>query len=274
MIDVHTHPCGLRDKEAYQSFQDSGQIPERVLAPYLEAMRDVDKAVVLALWAPRNGIEASNAFAAAVVQQAPSKLVGFASVDPCDPGAIPQLESAVRDLGLRGLKLGPIYQRFAPDDLQLWPFYQKVQDLRIPIMWHQGASYLMPDGSLADARAILLDRVACSFPEIRMVIAHFGFPWPSDVIALLRKHPNVYTDISALYDRPWFLYNALVNALEYGAQDKVLFGSDYPPATPRKTALALRRINDFTAGTGLPRVPETVIEAIIERDSLEVLGVG
>jgi uncharacterized protein len=274
MIDVHTHPCGLRDKEAYRSFQHSGRIPDRVLARYLEDMCDVDKAVVLALWAPSSGIEASNAFAAALVQQAPSRLVGFASVDPCDAEAIPQLESAVRDLGLRGLKLGPIYQRFAPDDPQLWPFYQKVQELRIPIMWHQGASYLMPDGSLADARPILLDRVACSFPEIPMVIAHFGFPWSSDVVALLRKRPNVYTDISALHDRPWFMYNALVSAVEYGAQDKVLFGSDYPAATPRETALALRRINDLTVGTGLPRVPETVIEEITERDSLQVLAIG
>ncbi len=274
MIDIHTHPCSLRDKEAYRYFENSGHVPARVLTPYLEHIRSVDRAVVLALWAPSSGIEASNEFVAAVVQHAPSKLVGFASVDPCDPGAIPQLQRAVRDLGLRGLKLGPIYQRFVPDDPKLWSFYEKVQELHIPIMWHQGASFLMPDGSLPDARPILLDRVASAFPEIRMVIAHFGFPWPSDVVALLRKHPNVYTDISALYDRPWFLYNALVSAIEYGVQDKVLFGTDYPGITPGETALAIRRLADLTRGTGLPMVPKPVIEGIVERDSLQVLGIA
>ena len=38
------------------------------------------------------------------------------------------------------------------------------------------------------------------------------------------------------------------------------------------TAAGLRAINRFTEGTALPRVPEEVIEEIIGRDSLELLG--
>ena len=91
---------------------------------------------------------------------------------------------------------------------------------------------------------------------------------------MLRRHPNLYTDISVLADRPWFLYNALVDALEYGAQDKILLGSDYPAFTARQTVDALRKINDFARGTSLPTVPQRVIEEIIERDSLALLNIA
>ena len=99
-----------------------------------------------------------------------------------------------------------------------------------------------------------------------------GHPWIAETIVLIRKHPNLYADISALHYRPWQFYNGLVLALEYGVEDKLLFGSDWPFATPVETEAGLRSINRFTEGTALPRVPQDVIERIIGRDSLELLG--
>src|SRR6476620_4092703 len=40
----------------------------------------------------------------------PDRFQGWCSVDPNDPACIEQLEHCVTNLGLRGLKLGPIYQ--------------------------------------------------------------------------------------------------------------------------------------------------------------------
>ena len=274
MIDVHTHPCRLQDTEAYETFQESGEIPERVLAPYFEAIEPVDKAVALAFWAPQIDFRASNDFVAAIVDQVPDRLVGFASVHPVEPGAVTEIERAILELGLKGVKLGPIYQDFDPHNRALWPLYRRIEELGVPMMWHQGTSFMVPQGPLECARPFLLDRIAREFPGIKMVIAHFGYPWSREVVALIRKHPNLYTDLSALKTRPWFLYNALIDALEYGAEGKVLFGSDYPAYTAAETAEALRQINAFTEGTALPRVPEDVIEAIIERDSLALLGIA
>ena len=183
------------------------------------------------------------------------------------------MDEAIGGLGLQGLKLGPIYQHFSPDDPAYWPLYERVQELDIPIMWHQGTSFMVPEGPLEDSHPYRLDKIARAFPEIKMVIAHFGYPWPREVVALLRRHPHVYTDISVLANRPWFLYNALIDALEYGAEDKILFGSDYPAFTAQETALALKTINDFARGTSLPTVSRKVINEIIERDSLALLGI-
>lgn len=273
MIDIHTHPCSLTDRSVYDHFSVSGEIPEAALVSFWEAVRDVDRAVVLALWAPASGIEVSNEFVAAIVRQAPARLVGFASAEPISRDAIPQLENAVRELGMRGVKLAPIYQHFAPDDPRVWPVYAWIQDAGLPIMWHQGASFLAPDGPLEEALPHRLDKVARAFPRIKMVIAHFGYPWSGEVVAMLRKHRNLYTDVSVLANRPWFLYNALIAALEYGVQDKILLGSDYPALTATQTAAALRQINKLVWGTGMPTVPERVIEDIISCNSLAVLGI-
>ena len=91
-------------------------------------------------------------------------------------------------------------------------------------------------------------------------------------LAFLGEHPHVYADISAQFYRPWSYYNAFRLASEWGAMGKLLFGSDLPVATPEETMDALWRVNDLTAGTRLPRVPEAELEGILHRDSLALLG--
>jgi predicted TIM-barrel fold metal-dependent hydrolase len=119
----------------------------------------------------------------------------------------------------------------------------------------------------------MLDKVARTFPGLKMVIAHFGFPWVREVVALLRKRENVYTDVSALSERTWVLYNALVDSVQYGADDKVFFGSDFPGPTPEQMQEALYKASSIPEGTHLPALPRKVIDAIVNRNPLEVLGI-
>jgi hypothetical protein len=88
----------------------------------------------------------------------------------------------------------------------------------------------------------------------------------------VRKHPNLYTDMSAVHPRPLQFYLAMMSAVEYGIGDKILFGTDYPFTTVEASLNGLRTINRVAEGTGLPRVPEEVIEGIIHRDTLALLG--
>ena len=107
-----------------------------------------------------------------------------------------------------------------------------------------------------------------------MVIAHLGHPWINETLVLIRKHRNLYADISALYYRPWQFYNALVAAMEYGVLHRLLLGSDYPFTTPLETIEALRVVNRMVENTNLPRIPEAAIEQMIHRDTLSLLGIG
>jgi len=143
----------------------------------------------------------------------------------------------------------------------------------LPIMIHVGTSFVQ-FGPLIHSRPILIDEVARRFPELRIVMAHLGHPWEGETIAVIRKHPHVYADLSALHYRPWQFYHSMMLAQEYGVLGKVLFGSDYPFSNPTASIAGLRNINQFCAGTALPRVTEEAIEAIIHRDAIQLLWRG
>jgi predicted TIM-barrel fold metal-dependent hydrolase len=119
-----------------------------------------------------------------------------------------------------------------------------------------------------------LDAVAIRFPEVRIIMAHLGHPYEGECIATIRKHPHVYADISALHYRPFQLYHSLMLVQEYGVWDKLLFGTDYPFTTVDATIAGLRKLNDLTRGTGLPRLKEDAIEAMIHRDALHLLNLA
>jgi predicted TIM-barrel fold metal-dependent hydrolase len=103
-------------------------------------------------------------------------------------------------------------------------------------------------------------------------MAHLGHPYEGECVVTARKHPHVYTDISALHYRPYQFYHSLMLVQEYGIWDKVLFGTDYPFTTIDATLAGLRSMNRMVEGTNLPRLNEGAIERMIYRDSLPLLG--
>jgi predicted TIM-barrel fold metal-dependent hydrolase len=105
-----------------------------------------------------------------------------------------------------------------------------------------------------------------------MVIAHLGHPWIEDTLVLIRKHPYLYSDISALHYRPWQFYNALILAKEYGVLDRLLFGTDFPFTTAEATITALRGFNRMTAGTNLSILMDEEVDNLIHSPTLEYLG--
>ncbi len=243
------------------------------LEEHWRAMQAVDRAIVLAFDAPDIGVVVPNEYVAEYVAQHPEKLIGFASVDPKRPHAPYILEDAVKRLGLRGLKIAPIYQHFDPWSSEALTLLEAANALRIPVLWHQGTTFVR-DAPLIHARPVLLDEIARRFPDLRMWVAHLGHPWCDELVAVVRKHPNLYTDMSAVHPRPLQFYLAMVSAVEYGIADKILFGTDYPFTTVEASLNGLRTINRVAEGTGLPRVPEEVIEGIIHRDTLALLGLS
>ena len=249
----------------------------------MRALEVVDRAIVFNIAAdPRRPGEdwdlmyatpAVNDDTAAFVCAHPDTLIGFLTVHPHDPGALDEIERATQELGLRGIKLGLNYQNVDPVAEEAFRVFRRAEELRLPILLHQGTSpNQFADLDYAHPRHI--DRVAMAFPQLRMILAHMAHPWQPDCIAVIRKHPHVYADISAQFYRPWSYYNAFRLAYEWGAMGKLLFGSDLPVATPEETIAALWRVNDVTEGTHLPRIPEDDLHAILHRDSLALLGLA
>jgi predicted TIM-barrel fold metal-dependent hydrolase len=106
---------------------------------------------------------------------------------------------------------------------------------------------------------------------LRRIIAHVGQPWIGELVVLLRKHKQLYSDLSARYYRKWQCYNALMLALDYKVTDKLLFGSDFPVQSTAEALASFRAINDWGEGVTLPRIPDEVIEDIVYNRPLELI---
>jgi predicted TIM-barrel fold metal-dependent hydrolase len=276
IVDCHTHLWKREHwseemiREAYVA-QNSPPKIDIAEEEHWEAMRTVDRAVVFGFRATHLGLVVPNELIAAYVAQHPEKLIGFACIDPWEPAYLDDMRKAFEELHFRGLKLAPIYQNYHPMDPRMQPVYAYCEKKGLPVLFHQGTTFPRR-APLKYASPIQLEDVALKYPDLRIVIAHMGHPWIDDTVVLLRKQPNVYTDISALYYRPWQFYNGLMAAKEYGCAHKLLLGSDYPFTLPGETIVRLRKVNDVVGQSGLPRIPADLIESLIARDTLSLLG--
>ena len=291
IIDIHTHLPTHRnevppEEERSVSINRSGT-PVRFtnsLADYLKVMEQVDRAVVFGIaprpWDPgeRAGRLAGwpegmnhNDVAAAVAKASDGKIIPFFSVHPKDPKWNDEYDRSIGDLGCRGLKLGLNYQQCDPLSEEAFRLFSRAERDGIPIVFHMGTSP-MSDAPLEYAHPLMMDRVAIAFPELKMVLAHLAHPWQADCLATVRKHPNVWADISAAFYRPWSFWNAMRLFFEWGVTGKIFFGTDWPIATPDENAAGMRELAKFARDHNLPPVPEEEIEGIITRDSLGILG--
>jgi predicted TIM-barrel fold metal-dependent hydrolase len=230
----------------------------------------LDAAVVIGLTIRHMTMEVPNEFIAEYVARDPVRTVGFASVDPADPDAVDKLRYASQTLGLRGLKLSPPYQAFHPHSQDAWKVYRAAADLGLAMMFHQGGVFSRR-GALEYGPPSLLDKVAREFPETKIIVAHAGQPWIHETVALMYKNPNVFTDLSARFHRPWQLHNILLLARDYGLFGRVLFGSDFPCMAPQGCIDAFRGMNERT-GRYLPPIDDQVIESILHDRPLSLLG--
>jgi predicted TIM-barrel fold metal-dependent hydrolase len=233
----------------------------------------VDKSIVLGFKSRYMRAEIPNRYVSDYVNKNPQKLIGFAGIDPTEPGSAEEVKIAKEDLRLRGITLSPANQDFHPSDTRAMKVYEEAEQLGMPILIHPSGQFT-EESKLEFARPYLLDEVARTFPKLRLIIAQLGQPWVDQTVCLLGKHPNVFADVSGLLSRPWQAYNALVTCHQAGVIDKLLFGSDFPYTNAEECIESLYSINQLAQGTNLPVVPREALRGIVERDAIHLLGLA
>jgi predicted TIM-barrel fold metal-dependent hydrolase len=277
IVDVHTHvfrPDQDFGPNLHADLARCGVNPAAwgdVAERHLATTKAADVAIVFGIQATATGWNVPNDLVAAHVGKAPKRLIFFASVDPAQPNYQEQLERCHQELRCQGLKLAPIYQGVHPLDPRYRDLYAYCQKHGLPILIHMATTF-SSGTPLEYARPAYMDQVARDFPDLKIVMAHLGHPWEGETIAVIRRNPNVYADLSALYYRPWQFYNSMRLLVEYRTETKVLFGSDFPFTTTEDSLKGVRNLNAALGQSGLPRVPETIIEDLIQRDALSLLG--
>lgn len=238
-----------------------------------EQSQSVDKSIVLGFKSRYLQAEIPNSYVADYVGRFPQKLIGFAGIDPTERSAVKEVRAAQSDLRLRGLTVSPANQDFHPSDTRAMDVYAEAEGLGMPILFHPSGQFT-DQSKLEFGRPYLLDEVARTFPNLRIVIAQLGQPWVEETICMLGKHEHVYADVSGMLGRPWQAYNALVTAHQHGVIDRLLFGSDFPYTSAAECIEALYSINQIAQGTNLPVVPREALRGIVERDTLNLLGLA
>ena len=79
---------------------------------------------------------------------------------------------------------------------------------------------------------MLVDDVVAEHPDLDILLAHPAFPWEKQQLVICQQKGNVYIDLSG-----WLPRHIDDQVLQYAGsilQDKVMFGTDYPPAVQRK----------------------------------------
>src|SRR5262249_32470764 len=152
-----------------------------------EMIRQMDAAgigiVLLSAWHRPGKWIFSNDQVAEIVHQYPERFAGGAAVNlgkPLEAGR--GLGRTVRELGFKALRVLPWLWNRPPNDKLYFPLYVKCIELDIPFCTQVGhTGPLMPS---EPGRPIpYLDEVALTFPELRIVGGHIGYPWTDEMTA-------------------------------------------------------------------------------------------
>jgi len=245
-IDAHVHPpvpefldgpvapfiAGLRE---YLGEPIEPQTPEQLADFY----RSRDAKAVLLGWnsRPASGYRSlGNREIAALVRSAPDVFYGFGAVEPTGgAGAVAGVHEAAR-LGLAGLAFHPAAERVAPPSREGRHVWETAAEHGLVCLIHTGFTRLgagMPGGggvSLEPARPIHVDRVAATYPELKIILAHTGQLWLDEALAVAVHKHNVHICLSGI--SPKSMSPELLDLIRGPLRDRVHFGSDYPFGTP------------------------------------------
>ena len=110
--------------------------------------------------------------------------------------AVRELRRCVDELGFIGLRVIPWLWEAPPTDRRYYPLYAACVELGVPFCTQVG--HTGPLRPSETGRPIpYIDQVALDFPELVIVCGHIGYPWTEEMVAVARKHENVYIDTSA-----------------------------------------------------------------------------
>ncbi len=143
IIDVHTH-LSTREQwgPAFLDVFDSGRAGHGSIDLHVtpnrhwQAMEQASRAIVFGINSIALQMSTLNDDIAAYANAHPDKIIGFMSVDPNDPAAIDEIDRCAGDLGLRGIKMSPVYQHYDPNGEKARRVHRRAETLGLPILTH------------------------------------------------------------------------------------------------------------------------------------------
>ena len=271
---IHIQPLNEFKPEALalmkKTRKDFAQIEEYCRSPkaflgYMDRV-GIDRAVLINYVAPEviGFTPAVNEWIANYVKADPKRLLPCGSLHPRHTrNVLADMEQIVR-LGIRLIKIHPPHQLLYPNDYvngvkELEIIYRAAEANGIPIMVHTGTS-IFPGARNKYGDPMYVDDVAVDFPKLKILLAHGGRPlWMDTAFFLVRRHPNVYLDISGIPPKSLLTYFPRLEEIAH----KTLFGTDWPGPGVPEVEKNLKEFRDLT-------LSDTVRDQILGRTALEI----
>lgn len=275
-IDFHVHlptpewlDVSMRGYvEAAEAYFRS-KVARRTLEELAGDYESMDVLAVLLAWDAETATarpRVPNELVAQACRDHPEAFTGFGSVDPLKGDAAVEELDRIAELGLKGVKLHPSLQAFAPDEERFFPLYERCEELGLTVLFHSGTSGIgagQPGGQgirLDYARPIRLDAPAAAFPDLRIIAAHFGYPWHLELLAMALHKTNIYIDISGW--APRYIPADVMRDLKGRLQDQFVFGSDYPFISPQRCLDELATLE----------IPDAALQKVLVGNGKRLLG--
>jgi predicted TIM-barrel fold metal-dependent hydrolase len=173
----------------------------------------------------------------------PARLIAFGSVNPRFTPDVGAAVDRILERGVRALKVHPPHQVFRAnaylDSLPtLSQLYSRAEAAGVPVTIHTGTS-VFPGARSRFGDPMDVDDVAIDFPKLTILLAHGGRPlWMEAAFFLVRRHPNVYLELSGIPPARLLEYFPRLEELA----DKAIWGTDWP--SPGITSMR-RNVNQF-----------------------------
>jgi len=225
-----------RERQDFDVLLRIARDPNAFLA-HLDAV-DVERACLINYVAPEvmGYTDKVNAYVVKYAEADRRRLIPFGSVHPrLTPEPEKAIRKLVRDDHIGGIKIHPPHQLLEPNAYlhgnlpALRTLYEVAEDAKVPVMIHTGTS-VFPGARARFGNPLAADDVAVDFPDLRIILAHGGRPfWCEEAFFLVRRHKNVYLDISSIPPKHLLRYFPRLEEVA----EKTLFGSDWPgPGVP------------------------------------------
>ena len=203
ICDVHVH---LGKSGPWQPYMNPTIYIDKLIRLFDEY--NVEQAVVFPNPNVGDKYPQMNNYIADCVKKHPTRIIGFGRVDPRREDAIKELNRIRNGLGLTGLKLHPIVECFRPDHPFFSKFFQKINQLNLPVLFHTGSGF--------SSSGFVL-KIAKKYPKLPIILGHLR----EASVNALKMTENIYVETSG----------TLPEFIELSAdidEDRILFGSDVP----------------------------------------------
>jgi uncharacterized protein len=234
VIDTHIHvfpdKLGLAVRRWFEAFAWPFHLPPDTARGYLDNYLSGGlKGMVLMSYAHRPGVARDlNAFVGDLLRRYPCAR-GLAAVHPDDPRPKDIIAEAFEKYGLSGVKLHCHVQRTAPDDPRLFPVYEALLEWDGVLNIHAGTEPAS-DAYGVDLRTVTgasrVANVLTRYPDMKMIVPHFGWNEFDRFAGLVKRYPHVYMDTTMML--AGFFPAKISPTMVEACPERMLYGTDYP----------------------------------------------